>query len=39
MSAGIIKATFCFRQINVSKSMFQEAPTGMLDTFKGPKIQ
>lgn len=38
MSAGIIRDTFHFRQINVSESMFKEAPIGTLDISRGPKM-
>lgn len=37
MSAGIIRDTFHFRQINVSESTFKEAPIGTLAISRGPK--
>lgn len=38
MSAGIIRDTFHFRQINVSESMFKEAPIGTLDISRDPQL-
>ena len=38
MSTGIIRDTFHFRQINVSKPMFKEAPIGTLDASSGPTM-